>query len=536
MLKELGRSVSLRSHPRKRRSDAWCFRVTVPVSLSLMVGNYASMIFRDALADAVSQSSRKWLPRNPLVGRSVAEFGTGAFVDNSERSGVYSWDYAAPAMREWVSSFKDRKNGLATFTDTSLLYTCSRIVDHQIPPSPFALFDLGTLVRLVVLYDHVVHFENSSIDSAAWNERLGARVFLPVSRGIARSGGELFVEPAGYGLYHIISDVLKRLERMRRNPDPLDRDYLSGAREIWEKLIGVKIGDEQLLGNCLEDTVYWGGSPTCDVFLDWTLVSSIKDEDWEKIIKYGRSGQVIGSTVSDANCRSLINAHTAAVLEIPYSGSVFRASFRSMDLERSKLAEEQLRSIEMISKSVRARANGSLVSIELPVFLAALLGRIESLEEFWPFLAELRDQARGFRARRRELEYSLADDGSKYQSRVQKQLLDAVCRESRGLVSMLRVPVAGAAAATVASALSGPVVAALTSIAMLSAWEKIDSEAYDLLVSRFRRPYEYFLSSVGEDAAAMLQGLPRVSRLWGVKEADLATHVSFLKRVQGLRL
>lgn len=435
-------------------------------------------------------------------------------------------------MRDWVNSFKDKRDGLAVFSDTTMLYSCRRTIDERYTPSPLALFDLGTLVRSVILYDHVVHFRGG-IPSEEWNERLGDRVFLPIDRGVT-SSRDADVHPIGYALSVIVLDVLRKMNLARKKEgDVLAHDELDHARQLWSALLNRTVTNDDLIGDCLDNTIFLGHSPTADVFLDWTRISAL---DMQKLTSSDnpKDSTFVRSVISDANHRSLINSRVATVLQIPYASSVLRAPFRNLDHKRYLMCEEQVRSVEIIQKAVRRRRQEEVTTLELPVFLSALLGRITSLEHFWDELAELRLEAGPFRRRRRELEYLLADIGSKYESRARGQLAKAVLRESQGLISRLRVPVVGATAATVAAALSGPAAAALTAIAMLSVWEKIDSETYSILIARFRRPYESFLSHLGEEAAAMLSGLPRVARLWRIPESDLNAHAAFLERARSI--
>jgi hypothetical protein len=64
----------------------------------------------------------------------------------------------------------------------------------------------------------------------------------------------------------------------------------------------------------------------------------------------------------------------------------------------------------------------------------------------------------------------------------------------------------------------------------------MDASTYDLLVARFRRPHEIFLSHIGEEAAAMHRGLPRIARIWRIPESSLAEHAILLKRIAGMGL
>jgi hypothetical protein len=227
----------------------------------------------------------------------------------------------------------------------------------------------------------------------------------------------------------------------------------------------------------------------------------------------------------------LLNLRVASLLDLPYASSVFRAPFRRIMSSQALAAEEKLRVVEITKESAGKRAGARGTITGLPVFLAAVLSRIDNLEQFWPAVGQLRAEASALRRRRGDLEQTLADQGSKAQMRTEIQLAKAVAREAQTLSSQLRVPVAGAAAAFVAAAISGPAAAALAAIGALSLWEKMDAATYELLVARFRRPYEIFLNNVGEEAAAMHSGLPRIARIWQMPESSLAQHARFLERV-----
>src|SRR6185312_6173164 len=79
-------------------------------------------------------------------------------------------------VRSWMSSFLAGAKGNALYMDTTTLYTVERLTELTGTPivcSPSALLDLSNFVNAVVLYDHVFHLENDSLDSIKINEALG---------------------------------------------------------------------------------------------------------------------------------------------------------------------------------------------------------------------------------------------------------------------------------------------------------------------------------------------------------------------------
>jgi hypothetical protein len=88
------------------------------------------------------------------------------------------------ALMSWRLGSVETPRSSATFTDATLIYT-AHAATRSGTFSPFALLDLATLVRSIVLYDHVFSIANPAIDDYALNESMGDRVLIPYREAIS---------------------------------------------------------------------------------------------------------------------------------------------------------------------------------------------------------------------------------------------------------------------------------------------------------------------------------------------------------------
>ena len=86
--------------------------------------------------------------------------------------------------------------------------------------------------------------------------------------------------------------------------------------------------------------------------------------------------------------REEFNTRLAQFLKVPYLPNSFRAPVRSIRLSRAKRVSTLLSSVGYLDAAYKdkaqAYASWSPVSLTLPVFLAAIIQRIDDLADFWP--------------------------------------------------------------------------------------------------------------------------------------------------------
>jgi hypothetical protein len=138
----------------------------------------------------------------------------------------------------------------------------------------------------------------------------------------------------------------------------------------------------------------------------------------------------------------------AYLLKVPYLPNSFRLPFRQFLYQRAGQIQRELLSMRELGdeyrRQVAAYRSSTEETLTVPLFLVAVLARIQSVNQFLEVVCELRSAARSFRALRRELDLVLANGDLK----AAKTLRSAIHDDAGGLLRRFPyVPVAAATSA-----------------------------------------------------------------------------------------
>jgi hypothetical protein len=144
--------------------------------------------------------------------------------------------------------------------------------------------------------------------------------------------------------------------------------------------------------------------------------------------------------VQAANCRALLNREAGRRYNIPYAGGITRVPIKRLLWQRGRQGDAMFTAIEkadlgtvrILDHAYQQRVADALIAnqqrVVLPVFLAAVLSRIDHLNQFYECAEELRQQAKPLRRRLVAIEQAL--DSTQPQREIRK-LLTAFGDDSR---------------------------------------------------------------------------------------------------------
>jgi hypothetical protein len=234
--------------------------------------------------------------------------------------------------------------------------------------------------------------------------------------------------------------------------------------------------------------------------------------------------------LTECNYRGHVNQQLANLLGLPYSPSIARVAFRALHQTLPREVDDRILSIELANQAYMERVAAAHrlpeLLIELPVLTAVVLARSATRGELWSSLAEVRAEATLYRARRADLEISLADGD--------QRTIDDVARAVRTEVARLRDRLRGngramqESAVTVAEALPevlsspfgllGPALSGL----FAAGRALLPAELAERLIWRLTRPHYRFLSDIRTESRAITKAMPRIQRFWAVPDSQAA--------------
>ncbi len=480
--------------------------------------------------------------RIPLSGpedEAFAEFGM--FLFNMSGGA----DRAMAALRSWIGTWVDslRRNGV--FMDTTTLYSAATLIegDTRALVAP-VLMDLSTLVRSVVMYDHIFHLENPAYQEGnTLNEKLNESVIvtLPVDswkydgdlQGIGAVLGDLMAESRS---------ILRGFERRHREGDDEELNAIIAAwgcvlgetpspDDIWSdngRSVDWASNGHFLLEQLLNITwarAKWGdainASYLARYYAEHDVRSSVSHDPEPAASPSNPMLTVLSGYIHECNQRGLFGARMAELLQLPYAPNVARLPFRRYWYERGTWVAERLATLNLAQQELDHRAARELDSIQrlsLPCLLAAVLKKTDTLDGFYDELANLRRKARPFRAHRAELDQAVIDLDVPAVDRLRRAVL-ADTKELREAVDAAAIEEAG----------SGRLLsmAGVNPNAMVMAAVRVAgrlAQHQEALERRVLRRQEWFLTEMGSTVRALGDAQGRIRRLWQVSD----------KRVQDL--
>jgi hypothetical protein len=227
----------------------------------------------------------------------------------------------------------------------------------------------------------------------------------------------------------------------------------------------------------------------------------------------------------------MVNHRLALHLNLPYLANTARMPFRDALLDVPRILTDELPSVMAADKHyAEAASNVKLMRGEpfiVPVFLAVALQKAQRPADLWAAIAELRSEAVGYRRRRvaledavslgdlavvTELQRALALHSSAWSERV----IDASATASD---SALIATSEAATSAHVAALPGSWQVVALTAL-IAGSRKLLPQELTRRLMWRFFKPEFRFLNRISDESKAIATAMPRVQRLWDVRDKD----------------
>ena len=226
----------------------------------------------------------------------------------------------------------------------------------------------------------------------------------------------------------------------------------------------------------------------------------------------------LSSLLTDLNIRAYVNQQLADFLGLPYVSAAARVPFRKHLYERAVAVQRQLQAVDLIDARY-AEVVGD-VQLRLPVFLALAIREAERPADLWAALAKLRQQAKPYRAVRKELDAALARRDLEQAKSVAK----ALSTEVDNIFAVAGDAVARAGWAVVGEVAKGDVTDIATGVAAVEAASRrlLSSSVVDRIIWRLRRPHLLWLNNVMDEAKHIAEALPDAARIWRIPEREQA--------------
>lgn len=469
------------------------------------------------------------------------------------------------ALRTW-RDMNVVKNGNSVFLDTTCLETARLLIEDRNKASqyllPLTLLDLDTFASCAILHDRIYHLQNPHFKSQSLHSLFGEDLFyeLPVEDVRTDSNLQPYFGGSGIHIENILEAIYavaqhwasllrgSQLPEWRSDSSPWigskeARIQVKILKESWKAILGQDLPVAILLGDPNRDLYNWH-SPTEKLIDDllradhfYKFYGNLRDPDSRQF-----------SFVSEANHRAMFNTILAQnVLEIPYAPSSARWPFRRFLYDASKewsnvgLDLKNSRSVRILEKYYqeelgKIRRLEESDDLQLPVFLAAILNRVDDVSQIPEEISNWRRQAAPFRQRLGELDEMLNERtrGGKEIDRIMRALRDEPI-VPEGLVWANRVRKVLLLTAPVFF-FANPLASALASL-VLTLPELIDAPTLAKLHRRcFRREY-YFLTKIGYaiDELTKASAIEKIQSLWRLGDEDLNDFSSRLHEMRRLQ-
>lgn len=505
------------------------------------------MIIEEAI-DGLVSGANVALPMDPRYWdadqiANFAEFGTPNItykeLDNDQRNRRFA------ELRSWMDQISGKRLN-AVYLDTTTLHTARTLVlggeDADVFVVPPTLLDLSNFVNSVLLFDHIFYLENGAIDPFELNEALGGEpviVALPVeSFGFGQDDDPLnSIGGLLRSLWYQTESYIIDLQRAKRG-EVLWEDA-EAIKRAWRSIFDF-VEDEELWFDPLSETKsesYHSDGPKLLEDLTRIYNQSFDEAVHLRLRNTPKQhSELVHRTIDECNYRSMFNMMVSNSLQLYYMPNSFRLPFRNFFHEKATIIQRRLPTIWTIEEEYHDLAAAYSTSdqdeIRLPFFLAAVLNKISTLDEFFDVLADFRRQATVFRAHRAELDEVLQRRSIKEI----KRLRAALQNDGDDLrMKFPLAPIAGGIAAVLAALTSGLTPTVLTTIGALTLGSQL-SPHFEKLKQRALQPQYRFLTNMKDVADGLTLSYPVISRLWGLDRfpSDLFQEL-FAKRFANLK-
>jgi hypothetical protein len=424
-------------------------------------------------------------------------------------------------VRRWRGGVTAPEN--AVWLDNSTIIAAATLLDESRDPSlftPLTVWDLALLVKAVVCFDRVYHFRHPDVDDAALNRLLGDDVLTPL-----RSPEEPGAKQALNDVWNLVDERIGDL-RARIGSDTLDGRMVDALVTGWRTIARQpELRALDLLDRRSADA-------------NWRSPGQIRLKQIADATKIGTSRAISGGyahwlseVLTDENYRTLINQRVADLVELPYLPAVTRMPFRGLLNERKQAVSARLCAVGALDRAYAVPADGQ--GLTVPAFLAVAIRRSgRTRAGVWAAVAELRAQARQFRARRAELDRALASKDAQAVAGVAKAL--AISAQSlAGLVGDLTMESSTAVIERVAEGdLDQVALGAALFAAALQGLFKSSTASKVLL--RLTRPHLYFLTRIRQESDRIIDAMPDAADIWEIPEREQDSFAERTREIGGL--
>jgi hypothetical protein len=448
-------------------------------------------------------------------------------------------------VRSWMSQVADGSLGTAAFTDGTTLFSVNTLLSDRHLPHPELLYDLATFVEGAVLFDRVFHLGSPRIGGEVvyrLNEALGDPLVVSLELDWKRhdpywaqsSPLRIFLT----GLWGEVANYFNELEKAAATD--VSHEAAHQIRASWEALLGLSLPDSRNLFAYLDRHF---DTPVDDLARQAAEVLRPEPRSFGYRAT-GEDARAAYLLANESNQRSRFNLRLADELGLPYLQTWARLPYRQFYEARAFRAQNFLATADFLDHEYRRRAEAfmaSRVKMQLPFFLSAILSRISRLDEFFEELGHLRLKTANLRKRRAELDGQIHEGNEHEIAKLRAALADEA-HEVRNAYG--RIAIAGVAGSIVAFGAAHLGLGGVESLALPAflAYTFVEGVAHEGVAEtikkaseRIMKPEYSVVTDVADAAAALTNALPKVARLWGLKDDTLAEFGPRFARLTDLR-
>lgn len=429
-------------------------------------------------------------------------------------------------ISRWVQAVGGGGPG-AAYIDTTTLHTARVLVEEPDPErvSAATLLDLNTLVTALTLHERVLVLGGDPATDP-WARRINRTLGEDVVIVVPARGDTMEEDVALEGVQRLISDLWwesnKDFPRVARGAAGGSFVAREEVERGWRILLDLD-ADAPL-----------------DVFRD---LDTGFDSDWRSLMTQVLTLEEPASAysmldanllASECNLRAHFNLRVAQVLRAVYLPNAARMPYERQYHVKSPRVERHLRSVAALDRRFRERRPPATegpriapLSLALPLPLAAVLGRIDALDQLLGRIAEMRRDSRPLR--RALVEQAVEDQGI---DGAMRRGLERTSRDTASRwVGWGRLPIAQGAAITGMLGAGAPPEWVLASVAVLTAADRFPAEPIERLVRRVTSPTYSVVQRLAEAGAQVGEVGRRAEALWRLDEGR-ADHIA--RRVTAL--
>jgi hypothetical protein len=481
-------------------------------------------VAHDQLAELRELASEIENEITPLASSNPKEVSPGWFIQGVEAMDP-RW------LERWLTFDPDQGTGVrqqhprrpdghnAALIDNTTINLVAGYVEHQEPPSALGILDLANFVNNLILRDALVALDHP-LGTRGRYRRIGEEIRSP---GEAIIPGDL--RPSEKAILGAALLWIRQLARADTDT-AIER---TEATRTWSTILGnAAPSSKKMFDVRFEDALYYLNA----IEYSDSPVGQPPDNNTPSLINglftrapHRRRGEQVAA-VQAANCRALLNLEAGRRYNIPYAGGITRVPIKRLLWQRGRQGDATLAAIEksdlgtvrILDDAYQRRVAAALVAnqqtIVLPVFLAAVLSRIDHLNQFYECADELREQAKPLRRRLVAIEQAL--DSTQPQHEIRK-LLAAFGEDTRMLRRTLwdLAPAASAVTGVVLTAATAQPLLMTATLAALAAGPSMRPQTWDRLANRVWRRDLWFVTELGQVSSELVNATPRLEELWG---------------------